>query len=246
MVVQRGCLKSAILQLIYRENLRASGCHIFFGSQEIGRIFLSMKTLDTQENTRDRIMRAARVVFLKKGLDRARTQEIADMAEVNHSLIAYYFKSKQRLFDIVLLEALSGFFGRVEKIVNEGSTDFETKVHQLVDCYSDMALESPHLPLYAIMVIRKRNSTVVNFMKQMRNMLHVSVMARQLKQEVEAEKFKPTTMAQVLVNLMGLTIFPALAAPLLQTMGDMREVHYKQLIESRRKHIADWVLYMLR
>lgn len=204
------------------------------------------KAIKPVDNTRERLKEAARIVFLKKGLDGARTQEIADLAEVNPALIPYYFKSKQKLFDIILVEAFNEFVSKVEKVVNDGSTDFETKVYRLVDCYSELVLESPHLPLYSISVIRKGNSAVITYTKQMRNMLHASVMARQLKQEVEAGRVKPTTIAQVLLNLLGLTLFPALAAPVLQTIGDMKEVHYNQLIESRRKHIAGWVLQTLR
>ena len=168
------------------------------------------------------------------------------MADANPALIPYYFKSKQKLFDIILEDAFNAFIGKVEKVVNDGNTSFETKVELLVVCYSEMILESPHLPLYSITVIHKGQSAVINYTKQMRNMLHVSVMARQLKQEVEAGKFKPTTMAQVLMNLLGLTLFPALAAQVLQTMGDMKEAHYMQLIQSRQKHIAGWVLHTLR
>jgi len=208
---------------------------------------MTTKSIQPTDNTRERLKEAARIVFLKKGLDSARTQEIADLAEANPALIPYYFKSKQKLFDIILAEALNAFIGRVEKIVNDRTTDLETKVYKLVDCYSDMVLQSPHLPLYSITVIRnKRNSAVVNYTKQMRNMLHISVMANQLKQEVDTGKYKPTNIAHVLMNLLGLTIFPALAAPVLQTIGDMKEVHYNQLIESRRKHIAGWVLHTMR
>ena len=64
--------------------------------------------------------------------------------------------------------------------------------------------------------------------------------------KIEAGKFKPATLAQVIMNIVSLTLFPALAAPVLQTMGDMKEVHYIQLIESRQKHIAEWVLHTLR
>ena len=197
-------------------------------------------------NTQARIKQAARIIFLKQGLEGARTQEIAALADANPALIPYYFKSKQKLFDIILEEAFKAFIAKVEKVVNDGSTNFETKVELLVVCYSEMILESPHLPLYSITVIRNGHSAVINYTKQMRNMLHVSVMARQLKQEVKAGKFKPTTMAQVLMNLLGLTLFPALAAQVLQTMGDMKEVHYMQLINSRQKHIAGWVLHTLK
>lgn len=207
---------------------------------------MMLQAAEAPESTEVRIKKAARIVFLKKGLDRARTQEIADLAAVNHSLIPYYFKSKQKLFDIILAEVFNEFIAKVEKVVNDGNTNFETKVYLLVDRYSEMVLESPYLPLYSITVIRKGNSAVITYTKQMRIMLHHSVMARQLKQEVEAGKFKPATLAQVIMNIVSLTLFPALAAPVLQIVGDMKEVHYIQLIESRQKHIAEWVLHTLR
>ena len=207
---------------------------------------MMLEAPEAPESTEQSIKKAARIVFLKKGLDQARTQEIADLAAVNHSLIPYYFKSKQKLFDIILAEVFNEFIAKVEKVVNDGNTNFETKVYLLVDRYSEMVLESPYLPLYSITVIRKGNSAVTTYTKQMRIMLHHSVMARQLKQEVEAGKFKPATLAQVIMNILSLTLFPALAAPVLQTMGDMKEEHYIQLIESRQKHIAEWVLHTLR
>ena len=207
---------------------------------------MKINASENLDNTQARIKEAARIVFLKKGLDGARTQEIAALANANPSLIPYYFKTKQKLFDIILAEVFNEFIAKVEKVVNDGNTNFETKVYLLVDRYSEMVLESPYSPLYSITVIRKGNSAVITYTKQMRIMLHHSVMARQLKQEVEAGKFKPATLAQVIMNIVSLTLFPALAAPVLQTMGDMKEVHYIQLIESRQKHIAEWVLHTLK
>ena len=205
-----------------------------------------MVNTENLDNTQARIKQAARIIFLKKGLDGARTQEIAALANANPALIPYYFKTKQKLFDIILAEVFNEFIAKVEKVVNDGNTNFETKVHLLVDRYSEMVLESPYLPLYSITVIRKGNSAVITYTKQMRIMLHHSLMARQLKQEIEAGKFKPAILAQVIMNIASLTLFPALAAPVLQTMGDMKEAHYIQLIESRQKHIAEWVLHTLR
>jgi len=87
---------------------------------------------------------------------------------------------------------------------------------------------------------------VATYTKQMRNMLHRSVMARQYQQEIEAGKYKPATITLVLMNLLGLTIFPAIASPIIQTIGDMKTEDYERLIQSRQSQVAEWVLFTLR
>ena len=55
------------------------------------------------ENTEIQILVAAREVFIAKGYESARMQEIADRAGINKALLHYYFRSKENLFDACLL-----------------------------------------------------------------------------------------------------------------------------------------------
>jgi len=196
--------------------------------------------------SRDRIKQAAREVFLQKGLDAAKSHEIAALAGTNPGLISYYFKSKEKLFDLVLEEVMNEFILKVEAVANNSATNFEQKVYALVDCYSTMVLESPYLPIYSLNVIRRGHKGVVRYTKQMRNMLHRSVMSGQFQQEIKAGKYKPATIALVLMNLLGLTVFPAIASPIIQNMGDTNPEEYERLIRSRQPQIAEWVLFTLR
>ena len=52
-------------------------------------------------NTESRILEAAKEVFIAKGFDGARMQEIADTAEINKALLHYYFRNKDKLFEAV-------------------------------------------------------------------------------------------------------------------------------------------------
>ena len=45
-------------------------------------------------------------IFLLKGLDGARMQDIADEASINKAMLHYYFRNKQQLFDIILDDCL--------------------------------------------------------------------------------------------------------------------------------------------
>jgi len=52
------------------------------------------------------ILEAARQVFIRKGFDGARMQEIADEANINKALLHYYFRSKDKLFMAIFVEVI--------------------------------------------------------------------------------------------------------------------------------------------
>ena len=51
-------------------------------------------------STEEKIKNAARSVFHKKGYAATRTRDIAEKAEINLSLLNYYYRSKEKLFEI--------------------------------------------------------------------------------------------------------------------------------------------------
>lgn len=57
------------------------------------------KTDAAADSTEQRIFDAAHEIFVQKGLDGAKMQEIADKAGINKALLHYYFRDKQRLFE---------------------------------------------------------------------------------------------------------------------------------------------------
>ena len=52
-------------------------------------------------NTEQTILEAAKKIFIHKGMDGARMQEIADEAGINKALLHYYFRSKDKLFEAI-------------------------------------------------------------------------------------------------------------------------------------------------
>jgi AcrR family transcriptional regulator len=71
-------------------------------------------SLPTTENL---ILEAARQVFLDKGLEGSRMQEIADRAGINKALLHYYFRNKQKLFERVFESVIASFFPQVLHLI---------------------------------------------------------------------------------------------------------------------------------
>ncbi|HLZ87627.1 MAG TPA: TetR family transcriptional regulator, partial [Puia sp.] len=70
------------------------------------------KTKKVKEaSTEEKIMEAARKLFTQRGFAATRTRDIAEEAGINLALLNYYFRSKQKLFDIVMMENFRRFLG---------------------------------------------------------------------------------------------------------------------------------------
>ena len=67
-------------------------------------------SLKMDVDTQTKIKNAARLMFHRKGFAATRTRDIAEEAGINLALLNYYFRSKQKLFDIIMMETMQSFF----------------------------------------------------------------------------------------------------------------------------------------
>ena len=108
----------------------------------------------TDLSTEEKIKEAARKVFTQKGYAATRTRDIAEAAGINLALLNYYFRSKQKLFELVMAEKLQKYFGVLAPVLNDGSTSLETKVESIASKYIDLIIENPELPLFVLSEVR--------------------------------------------------------------------------------------------
>ena len=64
---------------------------------------------ELNQDTESKILDSAKEVFIQNGLDGARMQQIADKAGINKSLLHYYYRTKEKLFESVLKFAFKQF-----------------------------------------------------------------------------------------------------------------------------------------
>src|ERR687896_1327771 len=103
----------------------------------------------TDGDTEQRILEAARVVFIRRGTAGARMQEIAHEAGVNQALLHYYFRSKDRLAEAAFREVAGRILPTVFEILGSDAT-IEEKVQRFVNLYIDSLGASPFLPGYLL------------------------------------------------------------------------------------------------
>lgn len=197
-------------------------------------------TSKTDLSTEERIKEAARKVFTRKGYAATRTRDIAEEAGINLALLNYYFRSKEKLFEMVMAEKAQALFGILSPVLNESDTTLEAKLDRIADMYITVLMSNPDLPLFVLSELKnnpERFASQVNARELLRN----SEFIRQLKEaRPDIHPF------QLLTSILGLLVFPFIAKPIFQHAGDISDDMYNQLLEQRKTLVPDLVKRMLQ
>lgn len=190
--------------------------------------------------TEEKIKEAARAVFHKKGFAATRTRDIAEEAGINLALLNYYFRSKARLFEIIMLETIAAFVQTMAMALNDEKTTLEEKIKQVATGYIDMIEKEPDLPIFMLSEIRN-NPDLLLVKLPIKQVIMGSVFFRQHREAVIQGKITEPNPLHFLMNLIGLIMFPFIASPLLKRVGDLKDEDFNRLMQERKKLIPVWI-----
>lgn len=80
------------------------------------------------------ILQAAEKLFSEHGFDGTSVRDIAKTANVNIAMISYYFGSKEKLLETLIINRISDMRLQMENLYRENLTPFE-KVERLIELY---------------------------------------------------------------------------------------------------------------
>ena len=199
-------------------------------------------TKDT--STEDRIKAAARKVFHQKGFAGTRTRDIAEEAGINHAMLNYYFRSKEKLFEMVMMETMEQFFKGVNLMLNDEKTSLDEKIDLIVSNYVDLLLKEPELPTFILNEVRPNPQAFVE-QNPIKEALTHSVLTRQYAEAVARGEITEPNLMQAILNVIGLVIFPFIAKPILTSIVNIPEEQYKALMLQRKTLIPQWIKAIL-
>ncbi len=196
-------------------------------------------------STEQKIKNAARVVFHKKGFAAARTRDIAEEAGINLALLNYYFRSKEKLFNIVMLEAFQSFFSSISVVFSDEKTTLEEKIEKFAADYIDLLFQEPEIPLFIMSEIRN-NPKELMYNVNLKKAVFSSVFFDQYNEAVRHGKIMDRHFLHFMMNFMGLIAFPFIAKPLLKEITGLNEVQYNDIIAERKALIPLWMNAIMR
>ncbi|UCH14346.1 MAG: TetR/AcrR family transcriptional regulator [Bacteroidales bacterium] len=195
-------------------------------------------------DTENRIIKAARKVFIKNGLSGTRMQNIANEAKINKALLHYYFRSKEKLFDAVFKYAFFKFVPKIEEILNSEKSIFE-KIELIAEQYIGALMRNQFIPLFVLHEINRNPKRLYELMQQVG--ITPVKLVEQIQQEIKKGNIINIRPEQLIINLLSLCVFPIAGRPLLQRVffhNDKRQ--YQQFLESRKKEVPQFVINSIK
>jgi TetR/AcrR family transcriptional regulator len=202
--------------------------------------------------TEERILQAARTVFVRHGTAGARMQEIAEEAGVNQALLHYYFRSKDRLAQAVFRDVAGRMVPSIVAVFGSNSS-IEQKVEQFVHLYIDVVRQSPFIPGYIVAELHFNPERLAALASEIAGAHPASVMqaflprlGAQIDEQVRIGAMRSIAPDQFLVNLVALSVFPFVARPVLRIVFGQDDAAFSRFLDERRKELPDFILNALR
>jgi len=168
--------------------------------------------MDTKkDSTEDKILEAAKNVFVAKGMEGARMQEIADEAGINKALLHYYFRSKERLFEAIFSEIIKFAFPKITRIA-QSEEPIINKIEQVIDAYIELLIKHPFIPGFIIKELNRDPSGLFKLVVKFG--LNPQVIFDQIQLAMDRGEIIQMPPRHLAANIISMCIFPFAARPL--------------------------------
>ena len=204
---------------------------------------MSEQNLDNE--TEEKIIQAAREVFLEKGFDGARMQNISERAGINKSLLHYYFRSKDNLFDKIYLESAKKLFPQISEILAEKEIDFMAKIKKFIKFYIEMICQNPLLPIFILREINA-GSERVEFIVNSNLGDKLKAFLYEIQAAIDAKIIRPIDPRHLIMSVMSMCIFPFPAKPIFQKQFGMNDAEYFQFLIDRIPSVQDFIINAIK
>lgn len=193
-----------------------------------------MDNINNQDLSQEQIiLDAASKVFMRKGYDGARMQEIADEAGINKALLHYYFRSKELLFERIFTQAFRSFWPMIEPVVNGGDTHVRVILKAVIEGYIDLLERMPYLPNFILSEINRDPAKAVGLIQEVG--LKPTMVVAAFTRAMDRGELVRMDSRELIVYLIGLCVFPVISKPLLGNLLYQNVEECEQFIQNRKE-----------
>jgi AcrR family transcriptional regulator len=202
---------------------------------------------NNEVNTEQIILEAAEAEFLEKGYGNAKTVAIAQRAGVSHSMLHYYFRTKEQLFQKIFKEKVQGFT-QVFSVVFEQNTDFKEILKRIIETQFNFVAQNSQLPLFIIREILSNKENREWAIKTLFPHLFpfLSTIEKMLNTEITKGTIRPIAIQNLLMNILSLNISTFIALPVLKENLHLDNEMLENFLNERCESNVQFILNALR
>jgi len=200
---------------------------------------------ERDKQTEEKIFESATEIFLEKGMDGARMQDIADNAGINKALLHYYYRTKDRLFNAVFEMIAGQMFKKFAPILDE-HLSLEDKLRFFFREHIAFMQKNPKLPLFILSEFHRNPQRIKKIVQSIDIGKLWNTLEEQHKDEFKKYNITRENIPQFMTTLAGMSVFPFAAKPVIAPIMEKMGFNFEKFIEARKEYAADFVLKAIK
>jgi len=200
---------------------------------------------ENDKQTEDKIFDAATDVFIERGMDGARMQDIANHAGINKALLHYYYRTKDHLFNAVFEKIAGTMFSKFAPVFDTNLT-LEDKIRFFFREHISFMQKNPRLPAFLLNEFHRNPQRIRKLIQNIDINKLWTTLETQHKEELKRYNITRENIPQFMTTVAGMSVFPFVARPVIAGIMEKMDYNYEQYLEERKEYAADFVISALK
>lgn len=196
---------------------------------------------DNDKLTEDKIFEAATDVFLEKGMDGARMQDIATHAGINKALLHYYYRTKEQLFNKVFETIANRILAKFAPVFDD-NLSLDDKIRFFFRTHISFMQENPRLPGFILSEVNRNPERIKRLLTNIEFKRIWNTFRNQHGEELARYGVTDENLPQIMTTLVSLSVFPFAARGILEAVFSSMDIDFDDYIEKRKEFAADFML----
>lgn len=200
---------------------------------------------ENDKQTEEKIFEAATDVFIEKGMDGARMQDIANHAGINKALLHYYYRTKDHLFNAVFEKIAGNMFAKFAPIFDE-NLSIEDKIRFFFREHIAFMQKNPRLPSFVLNELHRNPDRIKKLIQNIDINKLWTTLETQNKEELLKYNITRETIPQLMTSIAAMSVFPFAAKPVISSIMEKMGYNFDDYIEDRKEYAADFVIKAIK
>lgn len=200
------------------------------------------------EETSERIIASAEKIFGKYGFQKATVAMIAKEAGCNVSMISYYFKSKEALFEKVNERQVSRMADRLGKMLDEQPTNFIDAITQFISVHYDLQESSKGVPKFFLEeLVSGKSNRRLRFSKTLQELMSpfFARLHSLYGDAVSNGCINDVGFNDLMLSIISLNIAPFIIGPVAKESLQLSAADFRKIMERRKEENINLILNRL-
>lgn len=191
------------------------------------------------QSTEEKIKAAAKKVFMTKGFDGCSVRDIAKEVGSNVALLNYYFRSKEKLFELIFEGAMSDFLQSMIAVFSSDLT-LKEKVEQLIDKEFSFFMEHPELPMFILQSLHQ-NKTNAPMPSQFLEPIANTGIFEQFEQAKASGEIRDVSIRNVTMLLMSNVHYPFMSKNLTKQFHGISTETFEEDLKKHKEIVKELI-----